>query len=91
MEIQTVLPSNAQSQQTAMIEEMIRKSAKQANYMMQVKLRASHEAEKSNLREQLSSVKFHTERAMANEDANRTLSSMFGKFSLVQKIMQNMG
>ena len=42
-------------------------------------------------RNMLEAMEFHAERALANEGSTRVLSSMFGKFGLVQKIMQNMG
>ncbi|WP_139163185.1 hypothetical protein [Epibacterium ulvae] len=42
-------------------------------------------------RQQLETTAFQTQRALANEHSNRVLSSMFSKFSLIQKIIQGMG
>ena len=91
MEIEALSPNAKTSDQTAIIEQMIQQSAKQANSLMQVKLNATFETEKIQMREQLSSLMFQTERSISNEQSTRTLSTMFGSFSLVQKIMQNMG
>ncbi|OED49592.1 hypothetical protein AB838_05895 [Rhodobacteraceae bacterium (ex Bugula neritina AB1)] len=35
--------------------------------------------------------KYHAERAMANQESRRVMSSLSGKFSLISKIQQSMG
>ena len=45
----------------------------------------------TSIRSAIDVLKQTTERSMSDELASRTLDSMFGSFSMIQRIMQNMG
>jgi hypothetical protein len=73
------------------IRQMIAENSEKAALLMQQRVDTNLEAERAIMREQIEALGFSSDRAMANEMANRTLSKMFGSFSLIQKIIQNMG
>lgn len=85
--------ANAQNHdgETESIRQMIAANSEKARVLTQQRIEHTLEAERTVMRAQLDALSFSSERSIANEMANRTLSKMFGSFSLIQKIMQNMG
>lgn len=79
------------SDERMIIDQMVNHRADLNQHIMNERLQINLDARKAALRNQLDAVLFQSERALANERANRTLSRMFGSFTLVQKIMQSMG
>jgi hypothetical protein len=74
----------------AISNEMARQS-EYSKKVAQVLVQTSMNLEDEAVRHQIESIKLHTERSLANEKSSRALSSLFGKFSLLNKIMQSMG
>ncbi len=91
MQVEGIAQTGEAFGETESIRAMIAEASKQAKMMTQANLSASNEMQRNLARNEIETMNFNVERAMANEMANRTLSKMFGSFSLVQKIMQNMG
>lgn len=88
-EISAVSPSNASESDT--IRKMIQRSSENARAMMQQQIAMTEETKIKMARHEIDIMSYQTERAMANELGNRTLQKLLGSFSLIQKIMQNMG
>lgn len=65
--------------------------SEQASGLMRLKLQNAHSLNLKNARQQLEMMHLHADRALSNERSTRALDEMFGKFSLIQKIMQSMG
>lgn len=59
--------------------------------VLQVQMQGAQAHSEALARQQLESMLLHAERSLANEESSRVLSSLFNKFSLLQKIMQTMG
>lgn len=89
MEISSVSQSAASESDT--IRMMIQQSSENARAMMQQQLAAAEETKIKLARNEIDSMGYQADRAMSNELGNRTLQKLLGSFSLVQKIMQNMG
>ena len=66
-------------------------SSKHSAKLLQVHLDTSRSSRNAAMRQQLKSMLMHAERSLANEETSRALSRLFGKFTLLQKIMQTMG
>ena len=91
MNTEGIALSSASGSESESIRQLISENSNKARILMQQRLEATREAERKVMREQIEALSFQSERAMANELSNRTLSKMFGSFSLIQKIIQNMG
>ena len=84
------MPAQGDRSQAALLAEMKRMSQMSRNGTVS-KLEQQFRIDQDMARDQLRSLLMYTERALTNEASNRMLSSMFGKFGLIQKIVQNMG
>lgn len=70
--------------------ELVQNSV-QAKNLLGFKLEGIEAANAAMSKQQLESMLMNAERSLSNEASNRVLSHMFGKFTLLQKIMQSMG
>ncbi len=91
MTTEAISASNIPSGETESIRQMIEANSDKAERRMQKVMSSAAEVQRTIMREQIEALRFQTDRAISNEMSNRTLSKMFGSFSLIQKIMQNMG
>ena len=73
------------------ISDMIAQASVQSRNQVASSIQSQLSLNQEGAREQLKTMLMNTERAKFNEASNRLLTSMFGKFGLMQKIMQNMG
>jgi hypothetical protein len=76
---------------TAMLRQELAANSRQSAKILQVHMQSAQSFREASMRQQLESMLMHAERSLANEESSRTLSSLFGKFTLLQKIMQTMG
>jgi len=61
-----------------------------ATKLLQVKLKSVQSLREVQTREQLRMMMMNAEKSIANEESSRALSALFGRFSLLTKIMQTM-
>jgi len=83
----------SQTQQSGPDQAAIRQAQimkMQSKRAADLQFQVSEGSKQAHLRRELDALRFNTERAIANEEASRTMSRIFSKFSLLQKIMQTM-
>lgn len=83
------LSGNSQASMEAMRLEMARTNA-QAENLMALKFEGARAIDVKMTRAQLEAMLMNAERSVANEESSRVLSQMFGRFSLLQKLIQSM-
>ena len=88
--IQGLALNGSESQASQIMTEMARQQ-QTSKTLLRVKAEQSQRVAAMHTRRQLETLVMNADRALANEASSRVLKSMFGKFSLIQKIMQNMG
>lgn len=91
MNIDAIADFQARGGESESIRQMIAAQSQKANALMQQRVDFGLEASRELARREIEALNFQVERGMANELGSRTLNKMFGSFSLIQKIMQNMG
>lgn len=91
LDISAISGISAASQASAetMRIEMARTGA-QAQNLMALKFDGARAIDEKMTRAQLETMLMNAERSVANEESSRVLSQMFGRFSLLQKLMQSM-
>jgi hypothetical protein len=75
----------------AMLRQEMATNNRQTARLLHVHMQSAQSFREASMRQQLESMLMHAERSLANEESSRALSSLFNKFSLLQKIMQTMG
>jgi uncharacterized membrane protein len=91
MNTEAIAASHVPASEAESIRQMIEANSDKARQQMQKGINANIEAQRAIMREQIDTLRFQTDRAISNEMGSRTLNKLFGSFSLIQKIMQNMG
>jgi ATP-dependent protease HslVU (ClpYQ) peptidase subunit len=76
---------------TRTLQQELAANSQHASRLMQVNLSNAQTYREETVRHQLESMLMHAERAVSNEESARTMSRLFSKFSMLQKIMQSMG
>jgi hypothetical protein len=82
-----ISPSN----KSALILQELVNHREKSSELLNIKMQSAKANHEAVVRQELESMLMYAERSIANEEASRTLSSVFNKFSLLQKIMQTMG
>ena len=88
--VQSAALYGAEDQAKQVTSAMARQQEK-SNALLRAKTDQAQRVAATHARRQLELMIMNADRALANEESSRVLKSMFGKFSLIQKIMQNMG
>lgn len=81
---------DTKSYSAALQQEMAANSHHSAK-LLRVQMQSAQTQREASVRQQLESMLMHAERSVSNEESARTMSRLFSKFSLLQKIMQSMG
>jgi hypothetical protein len=76
---------------SATLQQEMATNSHHAAKLLRVQMQSAQSHREESVRQQLESMLMHAERAVSNEEAARTMSRLFSKFSLLQKIMQSMG
>jgi hypothetical protein len=82
------LPNSSASTEAMRVE--LAKNDAQMQNILALKLDATNSVNQKMTRRQLETMLMHAERSLANEASSRALSQMFGRFALLQKLMQSM-
>lgn len=82
---------NPQTDYMAMLRREFALNSQHSAKLLQVKMQTAESHREALTRKQLESMLMHAEKSIANEESSRALSRLFGKFSLLNKIMQTMG
>lgn len=85
----TDISASSRATAEAMRLELARTNA-QAENLMAVKFDGARAIDVKMTRAQLETMLMNAERSVANEESSRVLSQMFGRFSLLQKLIQSM-
>lgn len=85
----TDISASSRATTEAMRLELARTNA-QAENLMAVKFDGARAIDVKMTRAQLETMLMNAERSVANEESSRVLSQMFGRFSLLQKLIQSM-
>lgn len=85
----TDISASSRATAEAMRLELARTNA-QAENLMAVKFDGARAIDLKMTRAQLETMLMNAERSVANEESSRVLSQMFGRFSLLQKLIQSM-
>lgn len=83
------ISATSKSNAETMRIEMARTGA-QAQNLMALKFDGARAIDEKMTRAQLETMLMNAERSVANEESSRVLSQMFGRFSLLQKLIQSM-
>jgi len=84
------LPAPEANPYAAMLRHEMALNSRQSARLLQVQMQSANASREASTRQQLESMLMHAERSLANEESSRALSKLFGKFTLLQKIMQTM-
>ena len=76
---------------SAVLQQEMAANSQHSAKLMRVQMQSAQTQREASVRQQLESMLMHAERSVSNEESARAMSRLFGKFSLLQKIMQSMG